>query len=107
MQHAIEQSGDALDKALYLISALVSSNHDGQHQFHSQNGVSVIRSLLSEELSARQHRKVLNLITDLTDVDGEVEVSSRPASHPSNFHPEFCSHTGSGKDATCKTLKRL
>ena len=76
-QHALEQSGEASEKALYVLSALVSSNHEGQHQFHSSKGVSVIRSLLSKELSTRQHRKVLNLITDLTDVDGEVEVSRR------------------------------
>lgn len=76
-QHALEQSGEASEKALYVVSALVSSNHEGQHQFHSNKGVSVIRSLLSKELSTRQHRKVLNLITDLTDVDGEVEVSRR------------------------------
>lgn len=75
MQHAAHQSGDASEKALYVISALVSSNHEGQQQFYSSKGVAVIRSLLAKELSTRQHRKVLNLITDLTDVEGDMEVS--------------------------------
>ena len=76
-QHAAHLSADASEKALYVVSALVSSNHEGQQQFHSNSGVSVIRSLLAKELSTRQHRKVLNLITDLTDVDGEIEVRWR------------------------------
>ena len=74
VQHAAHLSTEVSEKALYVISALVSSNYEGQQQFHSNKGVSVIRSLLANELSTRQHRKVLNLITDLTDVDGEIEV---------------------------------
>lgn len=76
MQNSLSEVGEVSEKALYAVSTLVSSNHEGQHQFYSAGGVATLRRLLEAEISTRQLRRVLNLVTDLTDVVGEVEVSS-------------------------------
>jgi hypothetical protein len=76
VQNSLSEVGDVSEKGLYAISALVSSNHEGQRQFYRAGGVATIRRLLEADISTRQLRRALNLVTDLTDVEGDVEVSS-------------------------------
>ena len=73
-QRAGSGSKDEAEKALYAILALLSSNHEGQRQFYHGGGVKVLKALLSAEPGTRQLRKVLDIITDLTDALGKVEV---------------------------------
>ena len=74
LQHAAQGTDEASQKALYALSALISSNHEGQHQFYRSKGLTTIQELLALDLSTKQQRKLLNIVTDLTEVEGKVEV---------------------------------
>ena len=74
VQNAGSSSGPVSEKALYALSSLISNNHEGHLQFYNAGGVAAIKHLLANAYSHSQLRKLLNLITNLMDVHGEVEV---------------------------------
>lgn len=75
LQRAGNEPKDASEKALYALLALLSSNHEGQQQFYKWDGVKVVHKLLESDPGVKQLRKVLDLVTDLSDTPGGARVS--------------------------------
>lgn len=75
LQRVESKSKQVSEKALYAVSSLVRGSQEGQHQFYSGSGVRALRNVLADAPSSSQLQKTLDLITDLTDTHGEVEVS--------------------------------
>lgn len=65
---------ELVGKALYALAALIRNSHDGQAQFFATDGVEIVTEMLSRHDAASILRKTLNLLHDIVDSGGYVEV---------------------------------
>lgn len=85
MQNVASGAAAASEKALYALSTIIRNSHDGQSQFYSSRGLTVLAKLLGGDCSPRQLRGTLDLVTDLSATDASVEVSARILRNSSKF----------------------
>ena len=82
----VAQSGDseASRKGLYALATLLRNNDLARDQFYNSSGVLMLRKLLEEpKQSEPVQRKILNLVTDLSQADLHTQVSATALSVPS------------------------
>ena len=77
LQVSNSSTGETSKKGLYALAALLRNNVDARRQFYQNNGIQQLTDMLSNPDQPQPVKlKIVNLITDLSELDLQMQVST-------------------------------